>query len=478
MVELWLKAVNMWKKNTCFFWIFGVLFGCEITYIITIQGTDEKLWYECINYVYVILLTLPAISLLFYVLFKRMYMPRAPKNTRGIAFYVVNANEKQYESITKKFIAPFIKAVNSEKSRYHVIQIDDYHSEKYYPILYQESEDKVNDETEQIKAKILKKRRCHAAIMIDCQNGGDGEALFCHLEMKVGLIHNPLPQPIRDMLVKDISIAFLPLREIDIMKISETPDFSNNSTSLDIIYKYILASTCFHCGDYLEALKVLESMEKRINSLMVLPSPVVPISNVLPERIATCYRVKMELQYQMYCLDGDENHLSVIRQDLLNKHCQKIYGEDNKIFEGICSFVLDGDIPYAIQCMDAINRKALILKFNKIFLMIYDKCTVNNVFRAYNLYKSFEELEPYMQDQIEAFICNEYEKNKSKKQLLFLLFLIYDQRKNNDVLANSDLERFCMAFPNIVSGQASSIFEEFSKKYKNVESKKCEGDEK
>ena len=117
MVELWLKAVNMWKKNTCFFWILGVLFCCEITYIVTIQGTDEKLWYECINYVYVILLTLPAISLLFYVLFKRMYMPRAPKNTRGIAFYVVNANEKQYESITKKFIAPFIKAVNSEKSK-------------------------------------------------------------------------------------------------------------------------------------------------------------------------------------------------------------------------------------------------------------------------------------------------------------------------------------------------------------------------
>ena len=104
MTELLYKLTNMWKKNACFFWV-GVLFlACEIPYITSIESIEETPWYQNINYVYFGLWMLPAILALGYIFVMRAYMPKAKKGTRGIAFYIVNANEKQYESISKKWL--------------------------------------------------------------------------------------------------------------------------------------------------------------------------------------------------------------------------------------------------------------------------------------------------------------------------------------------------------------------------------------
>ena len=113
MPELIYNIINMWKKNISFFVVFIVFLLGEIPYVTSIQGTDGKQWHECINYFYVFCCALPALVVLFYIIFMRLYMPKARKKTEGIAFYVVNANQKQFEAISKKFITQFQNNINS-----------------------------------------------------------------------------------------------------------------------------------------------------------------------------------------------------------------------------------------------------------------------------------------------------------------------------------------------------------------------------
>lgn len=457
--------INSWKKNISFLFVLVLFLSSEILYITSIVSTADSAWYERINLVYVAFVASPSLVALAYIVYKRLRVPKAKRGTKGIAFYVVNANTKQYEAINKKFIGNFQRSLNSENSEYSVIVIDDYHSEKYYPLLCRASKDSGEQQ-----AKMLEKRRCCAAILIDCQNGGDGEELFCRMTMNIGIAHHSLPPQIKELMVKDISLAFAPLQEIDIMKITETPDFSQHSFSFEIIYKYILASTAFHCGDHLGALSHLTTIERKILCSSELPSAVLPISRVLGDRIAACYRVQALIEYQKYCIDRRDEHLLLVREAISNEHCKSEYDGDNKILEGICSFVLDRDVNYAMKCMDAYKRNDPVIKFNKVFLSLYSKCTTNNVFKAYNLYKGrgFSSLSEEVQDQIEGFTYNEYNKDKSKKQLLLILFLIYDSQGNNPILAKRCLDQFCEAFDKIVLGDAASIFGQFREKYKDV----------
>ncbi len=471
MPELLYKLLNMWKKNISFLLVFFLFLISEIPYITSIQETCGTPWYKCINYFYVFLWSLPTLVILVYIIFMRNYMPKAKKNTKGIVFYIINANEKQYEAITKKFIAQFEKAVLRETPEYSVVVIDDYHSKKYYSIL---CDTQTNDDG-QTQAKILQKRRGCIAILIDCINGGDGEDLFCHMTTRVGVTHQTLSPEIRDYLVRDISIAFYPLRNVDIMKLSETSDLSNYSISMDVICKYILASTCFHCGDFQEAINLLEIISNSISAKKDLPDAIIPIKNVLSERLAVCYKVKAQFEYNMYCMDHNENHLVKVREAINNKHCKAVYGSDNKILEGICCFVLEKDVKYALKCMDSYNKKNAVIKYNKIFLLLYSDCTANIIGKAYNIYKSFETLSTPVQDQIEAFTYHEYQKDNSKKQLLLILFFIYDYQ-NNMPLAKRCLDQFSEAFPWIKESGVSTIFEGFNEKYANINSEEGEGD--
>ena len=453
----------MWKKNICFFWVIVLLFACEIPYITSVEGYEEIPWYQAINYVYIGLWALPAILALGYIIVMRVYMPKAKKGTRGIAFFIVNANEKQYDSISKKFVAKFKKAVNAETSEYSVILLDDYHSKKYYSLLCAPMD---NDDGQK-QAKVLKKRRCCVAILIDCVNGGDGEELFCHMTTNLGVAHQSLPPAIREYLLKDIVSAFSTLREVDIMKLTETSDLYQHSVSMNIVCEYILASTCFHCGDFIGALNILKTIYNSIFAIKELPSAVIPIKNVLNDRMAACYRAQAQYEYQLFCCDHKEDHLIAVRDLIGNVHCKRVYGKDTKVLEGICSFVLDKNINYAIQCMDCYNPKEPVVKYNKVFLLLYARCTINNICKAYNLYKSFGSLSENIQQQIENFTFLEYKKEPSKKQLLLILFFIYDYQSNT-ILAKRCLEQFCSAFPWIAESEVASIFKGLNEKYADV----------
>lgn len=453
----------MWKKNISFFFVGFLFLLCEIIYITSIDGTDTVVWYKCINYFYVILWALPALVMLGYIIFMRIYMPKAKKNTQGIIFYVINANAKQNEAIRNKLIAQLEKAVNTETPEYSVVVIDDYHSQKYFPILNAP----IKNNGGEAQANILKKRRGCIAILIDCINGGDGEDLFCHMNTTVGITYNNLPPKISEYLIRDVSAAFSPLREVDIMKLTETTDLSQYSIAMDVVCKYILASISFHCGNFLDAINLLHTIEKTISRKKDLPESIVPIKNVLGDRLAVSYSVQAEYEYQKYCSNYDIRHLVEVRKALSNEYLQMRFSDENKILEGICCFVLDRDVDCAIRWMNSCDKKQPVIKYNKIFLTLYKSCTTTNVFKTYNLYKSFAALPYTVQEQIESFTFNEYMNDQAKKQLLLILFFIYDFQ-NNTILAKRCLEKFCIAFPWVFEGKLSSIFNMLNEKYADI----------
>ena len=100
--------------------------------------------------------------------------------------------------------------------------------------------------------------------------------------------------------------------------------------------------------------------------------------------------------------------------------------------------------------------------------MLYSQCTTKNIGRTYNLYKSFGSLSDHVRQQIEDFTYYEYQKDTSKKQLLLILFFIYDYQ-NNTILAKRCLEQFCIAFPWVVESEVESIFKTLTLKYADVE---------
>ena len=463
MEELIYRLLNMWKKKVSFFIVFLIFILSEVPYITSIEGTDTAEWYQCINPFYIFLWALPALALLAYIIFMRIYMPKAKKNTKGIIFYIINADNKQYKAIKEKFISPISKAITAETPEYSVVLLDDYHSQKYYSVM---SDPSSNYDGEK-QAKLLKKRRGCIAIFVDCLNGGEGEELFCHMSNNLGVTHKTLPPQVRECFIEDISSAFLPMRHVDIMKLTETSDLTAHSFSMDIICKYILASTCFHCGDFLGATNLLEIISNNLSKKNDLPAPVIPIKDVLDSRLAVCYQVRAQFEYHLYCQNHDEKHLLNAYKAMNNEHCKKAYEHENKVLEGICCFILYKDIDYAIQCMDMYKIKDPVIKYNKFFLFLYKSCTPRNIFRIYSLYKSFGDLPDDIQEQIESFTYHEYKKDDTKKQLLLILFFIYDYQ-NNTILAKRCLNQFCDAFPWVFHGSASETFYKLKEKYSAV----------
>ena len=454
---------NMWKSNWSFFWSTLVLFACTTIYIRDLNPTEGKTLLESINWFVIVAFLFIYFCVIGAILFKRMYIPRANKKKTGIVIYVNNAADKQFTSINEQFIRPFIDLVNSETNEFDIIVVDDYHSHKYFRELSQKNND--NNET---KIKILNDRRCKIAILMNCLGGGEKDSVFCSIESCLVVAHREIPKVLNEMLKRDISSAFAPLKQIKVYYETQSNDFECFTKSLNIVFKYILATTYLHCGYFVPALKMLEIIEgynfsnNQINS-------VAQIQKAIPDRIGFCNAVIAIHEYQCY-LDSDNlDHLKAARQHAGNIYTKKYYPDKFYNLEGICCYLIDKDIESAIVCMDKMNRSLLLAKFNKTFLLMYKSCTNNNVYRSFEIYNRFSNLDESDQTQIEDFICKEYHKDNSKKQLLLLLFLIFDHQGNKP-LAKYCLAQFCETYKSIVNSvELSDKFKKINEAYLNIE---------
>lgn len=105
------KALIDWRKNTSFFMLVLLLITTEAPYLANLKNTPDSPWYNNINYILIILLTIPAILVGAYILFKRNYIPKAKNGKIGIVFCISYTEPQQYKTICDKFIKPFMDSI-------------------------------------------------------------------------------------------------------------------------------------------------------------------------------------------------------------------------------------------------------------------------------------------------------------------------------------------------------------------------------
>ena len=425
------KALIDWRKNTSFFMLVLLLITTEAPYLANLKNTPDSPWYNNINYILIILLTIPAILVGTYIIINRNYIPNAKNGKIGIVFCISYTEPQQYKTICDKFIKPFKRLINSNRlNEYDIVIVNDYVAEKYYQ--------RFEDHGKDAKLKFLKKSNCQILILGDCVNGGEGEALFCKLNLTLGIIHPALIQPVEQLLCRDIRVAFSPLRKIIINKKTQTKDFEDNTNILQYVFRFILATTHLYCNNVEASIRLFLEI-KSLPTFSDCPI-ILQIKECIDHRLGVCYYVHAKQQYTLYQSTRDPSHLKAVFE-AINMPCIKRIKYDIMVLKGICLFVLNKDIAGAISCMD--NAKSdPVIKFNKVFLKLYQNNTSTNINKAYYTYKSIDKLSPETIDELERFIYDVYKQDCKKTQLMFLLSMIYNHQ-GNSVLAKYCYDIFC-----------------------------------
>lgn len=460
---LW-KIVNMWKSNKSFVATFFVFAGLEIHYLVSLKSDECSQWFEKIEISKIFLYSIIPIFMLCYILFMRGYIPKARRKKNGVMICITNAEEKNYNTIVEKFVNPFKSEINNSSIDYDVIVVDDYHSN----IICEKIANLMKKEDRESVANFLKKRRCRVLLKINCINGGNREELLCQLSTEFTVTHPLLPDSICKILKKEMYNAINPVKTVHIKASDETPSFQKYTESLNYIFKFIFATVQLYCHEFHKSLSVLDELLREFEEIS--DETILPIKESVMRKIGICNTALANIEYVNYCDDLDKQHLKRAKSYMDNKYCRQFYYQSNIILKGICFFVIDGNLSAALQCMREATTNDPVVRFNKIFLELFDNPTINNYVRAYQVYKSLHKLESNTFIRVENFIYNTYKENKEKHQLLFLLFLIYDYQGNHP-LAKKNLYEFCNKedINNLnKSKKFKNIFIPLNNKYKDI----------
>lgn len=452
------KALIDWRKNTSFFMLVLLLITTEAPYLANLKNTPDSPWYNNINYILIILLTVPAVLVGAYILFKRNYIPKAKNAKTGIVFCISYTEPQQYKTIYDKFIKPFKRLININRlNEYDVVIVNDYVAEKYCQRFEKHGKD--------AELKFLKKSNCQILILGDCVNGGDGEDLFCKLNLTLGIVHPALIRPVEQLLCRDIGVAFSPLEKTIISKKTQTKDFEDNTDILQYVFKFILATTRLYCNNVEDAIKLFLEI-KSLPTSSDRPT-ILQIKESIDYRLGVCYYVYAKQQYMMYQSTRDPVYLEAVFK-AINMPCIKLVKYDIMVLKGICLFVLNKDVAGAISCMNSAKSDPVI-KFNKVFLKLYRNNTQTNINKAYHTYKYIDKLPQVTVDELERFIYDVYKQDEQRTQLMFLLSMIYNHQ-GNDVLAKYCYDIFCKNNGYIKDAPSlKPVLDFFDNEYKDVE---------
>ena len=439
--------------------LFLILIAAVTANYNNLKSTPDSLWYNNIDYVLLILLTIAPILVGAYIIFMRTYIPKAKKGKIGIVFCISYTEPQQYKTICDKFVRPFKKLINANHlNKYDVVIVNDFVAAKYYQRFEEYGKD--------AGLKFLKKSNCQILILGDCINGGEGEELFCKLNLTLGIIHPTLIQAMEQLLWHDISVAFSPLKKIVINKKTQTQDFESNADILQYVFKFILATTQLYCNNIEEATKLFLEI-KSLPTFSNCPT-IDQIKQTLDNRLGLCYFVFARQQYSLYQTSRDASYLQSAL-GAINMPYIKSIKYDVNVLKGICLFVLNRDVEGAINCMNTAERNDPILKFNKVFLKLYQNNSSTNINKAYYTYQSIDKLPQQTIEELERFIYDAYKQDEEKTQLLFLLSMIYNYL-GNSVLAKYCYDIFYQKNPHIQSAPSlKAVLNFFNEEYKNIE---------
>ena len=385
------------------------------------------------------------LGLLFIVMSKRS-LPKFKKDEYGIIFSVDMEDEKQFSLIRDKFVKEFQYRLKNEKENYKIIVLSQFVSNKM--------KEKYIDKKDYYG--LCKKTRCKFVIYGRSVSGGEKEDISCKLHLDSIIFHNPMPNVNHIMLQREMSGAFKPIRDIEIYKTTETRDFEKHAKQLNLAFDYILASTHLFLSEFDDATHLFDGINRILKECDDSVPMINMLKNVIGKRIYLCYIFKASTEVFLYYEDGEYRHMQMAKRFLDLAFLHEKNGYDYRLLIAIYYF-FEGNIKTALsyieECKNITNDKGW--KFSKVFLKLYQQDSFTNFMNAYKAYNSIFGKPVYTFEyitNISEFIHRALEREPQKKQLNYLLFLIYHYLENT-VEEEKYYKAFVEAYPELVANK-------------------------
>lgn len=441
---------NLWKKRASYFFVFLLYIMLIITYVINIQPATEKTVWQSLDVFVIGFISLPFILLIAYIAYKRNCLPKAKRDSIGILFCVYYNDSKQAKIVYDKFINPFRAMINSSVNfDYDVIVLDDYFADKYFKKLQKLSSAK------EVQADLLKKTGCKVIIWGSCIACSESENSSCKISFPRGISYKSLDGKINKTLNNHLKEIFAPLKEIYISKENETKDFDDKAVVLGCIFKYILAISNLLCENVKNAIKCSEDLGRDLPACDILPRELIVIKNNYSKLVGVCYAMLSNYEYENFVENRDISHLERAKEYMSHSEIDEV-NYNKGTFMTICVFKLERNVDKALSIAEQCSQSEPIAKINKAFLKLYKNCNATNIKNAYHAYVGGMSKIPNERIyELEMFIYEEYNMDKNKWQLLFLLAIIYLYQENL-LLAKNCFNQFCKECGNLINAKSLS----------------------
>lgn len=380
------------------------------------------------------------------ILWKRA-IPKFKEDESGILFLFDIEDEKYRSLINEKFVKEMGNKFRPLSSTYKTMMPNKFIFNKIYEKYLSKGDyDGLKNKT---KYKI--------AICGRCVIGGEKEKISCKLNIDGIISDSPMNTLELKILYNDIVSVFKPIKNILIYKETETEDFSKNALQLNYAIDYVFASTLIFFRNFEKSLDEFLDLHSRIITCKQNIPVVSFIKSVIDGKIAFCSNNLAAKELNEFYIDKDITHLTQMINylSISNEHSYNNY--DYKLLVAIYYFISDRDVKTALSHIEDCSNitKDNGWKFSKVFLKLYQKDSMSNFIRAYREYsKSFEKRKKsfgFVIDIID-FIIRILDEEPEKKQLNFLLFLLY-YYIGDEIFSKQYYHKFADSYPHLLANK-------------------------
>lgn len=437
-MELYKFIKQSWTDKYIFFWItlaYGLLFTAPI---IALDWGSKKFWTVC-GCLFVCYI------LLIYIVHTKRKYPKFSKDSYGILFAIDVENEEQYRLINKKFVTPFENHCTKQLTSVEVRMLNSFTIQNFSKLKYNK---------EQL-IKLAEKNHYKFIVFGNSYFGNEQEVLDCKIEIEsFWNFHNSMSHNNHLMLSNEMSILRCQIKDIEINKATETHEFALYAEQLELIFKYILAMTFLLCEDIPTANRLFLILNTDLNNFKKNIAVINNIKSIINSRITQSYLLMARNSLHEYYESKNKFALLTMKNHLDDAMCYDENSYDGKILLGFFHFLYNRDIKCALEVLNKCkNEKNNTWKQNIAFLKLYAEDSIPNFLNAYKIYRQLDlhnDLTMTNITEVSEFIHMVLDEEPDKKQLYFILFLIY-YYLGDEELENKYYDCFLENYPNLLN---------------------------
>lgn len=390
---------------------------------------------------------LVVLIILIYIIHDKRKFPKFKKNEYGILFAIDIEDEKQYKTINKKFVGEFNRRLVNRDKNYSIRMLNSFNM-KLFNMKYN-TQYRINE--------FIEKYRIDFIVFGSSSFGNNDEKIECILHLNSGIHHKKMLLSNQKVLQLEMSTAFKPLKYIEIIKTNATKEYENYAIQLSLVFQYIVGSAYLLSGDYFSAYQEFTRLKNMLSEYTKNTPMINHIKNLINDRICCSTNYLASNELYSYYKNLDKQHLNNMKMYLDASSTTIPDSYQYKLLIAIYYFLAERNTKEALKHINDCKclKTDFRWKFSKIFLKLYSEDSVSNFFNAYKLYKSYFDDEKYPVEfiaDITEFIEMVLSQEPQKKQLHFLLFLLYHFR-DEIILSKENYDKFKTHYSDLFSNE-------------------------